>query len=184
MVRLQQVSHPPPLSSCSTEIELVTNTQGDHQTSVQNGCSQINELRASSDEQILLLDDCREPKAAREEADEECWLPRFLVFSLNFACVSLMVASPSYMDSESSRRSSTSWTSKLSSSSSTAEANSSISRTKVAVKSDASSHESSSSKFGPSSASCASVSWAVYNAPSAIRLSHQRLRDLSFFRRM
>ena len=37
---------------------------------------------------------------------------------------SLMVASPSYMDSESSRRSSTSWTLKVSSNSSTTEANS------------------------------------------------------------
>ena len=75
----------------------------------------------------------------------------------HFACVSLMVASPSYMDPGSSRRSSTSCTSKVSSSSSTTEANSSISRSKAAAKSD-SSHESSSSEFGSSSASCASVS--------------------------
>ena len=82
-------------------------------------------------------------------------------FSLKFACVSLIVASPSYMDSESSRRSSTSWTPKVSSSCSTTEANSSISRSKAVVKSDSSSHDSSSSEFGSSSASFASVSWAV-----------------------
>ena len=49
-------------------------------------------------------------------------------FSLNFACVSLMVASPSYMDSETSRTSFTSWTSRVSSSFSTDEAKSSISQ--------------------------------------------------------
>ena len=82
-------------------------------------------------------------------------IPRFL----SFACVSLMVASLSYMDSESSRRSSTSWTSKVQLFHH--RGSSSNSRSKAAVKSDSSSHDSSSSEFGSSAASCASVSWAV-----------------------
>ena len=73
--------------------------------------------------------------------------------------LSRMVASPSYMDSES--WSSTSCTSHVSSCSSTTEAKSSISRSKAAVKSVSSSPDSSSSEFGSSSVSRASVSWPV-----------------------
>ena len=80
--------------------------KSDHQTSVQNGCSQNNEVRAPPDEETLLQ--CRSRMAVANRKLLEKRLTRkagnrnssSLSLSLNFACVSLMVASPSYMDSK------------------------------------------------------------------------------------
>ena len=133
--------------------------KSDDLASVRNGCGENDVLRTYSDGQTLLQvlsflsrDQCRSRRHVTNRKLREKRLTkkagnRDSRVSLSFACVSQMVASPSYMDSESSRRSSTSWTSIVSSISSTTEASSSISRSKAAVKSDSSSHDSSSSEL-------------------------------------
>ena len=75
--------------------------------------------------------------AMREGGEEEYALDshEFLVCSLNLTCVSLIVARCSYIDSKSSRRSSSSCVSKLSSRSTTAAARESVSSSKAVIKS-------------------------------------------------
>ena len=95
--------------------------KSDHQISVRNGCSQSSALRASFDERtILLVSSCSfhgfcssrmhvvnlkllQKRRTRKAGDRDS------SFSLSALRVSWMVASPSHMASESSRRSSTSW---------------------------------------------------------------------------
>ena len=103
---------------------------------------------------LPLKDDCLEPKLHEKDNRDSCFLSEI--------CVCLTDGGDSFVhDSGTSRRSSVSCTFNVSSRSSTTGANSSISRSKAAVKSVSSSPDSSSSEIGSSYVSRASVSWAV-----------------------
>ena len=132
-MRLQQVSHAPaPLSSCSTEIELVTNDSG--QTGTGSCKVQLVTCACAS-----CLSFARQIEITR--------LVSKTVAVKTTSCGFLLLNRPSF------RSRFPSSASQVSSRSSTAEANSSISRSKAAVKSVSSSPDSSSSELGSSSVS-------------------------------